>query len=68
MAILSFIGGQFYWRSALAVVSFIGIPIKSIDIIRIPIMSIDFIDHLVVLQRQIKGKKLILINNIPSDY
>ena len=66
MAILSFIGGQFYWRSALAVDSFIGIPIKSIyiigipiksiDIIGIPIKSIDFIEHLVVLLRQIKGK------------
>lgn len=44
MAILSFIEGQFYWRSALSVVSFIGIPIKSID----------FIEHIVVLSRKIK--------------
>ena len=56
MAILTFSGGQFYWKSALSVVSFIGTPIKSIDIIGIPIKSIDFIEHLVVLLRQVKEK------------
>ena len=56
MAILIFIGGQFNWTSASSVVSFIGIPIKSIYIIGIPIMYMDFIEHLVVLLRQIKEK------------